>query len=864
MRQSRRTRRLVAVAMTLVASTVVGIGVLAAPVTVDAQTNAALVVNSTGDQPDTTGTDGQCRTAAGTCTLRAAIAQANYNSGPDTIRFNIAGGGPHTITLGTTLPVINDPRGGVTIDGYTQPGSQPNTSPSAFNAVIRIQIATPAAVEGMIIESAANTVRGLALYGNNEKIELRGESADGNKIIGNIIGSNAASSVASGHTGIVMNLGPDQNEIGTPNLADRNVISGNSSYGIRINHGETSQNFIQNNLIGVGPNGQAQFRQYIGIDMQWWTWGNYIGGLGTNERNVLSGNNGGGGAVDLSHMATGNTVVGNYIGTTVDGNSANANTRNSHGVILKDNPTENVIAYNVIGNSSGSGVWGKHNYTGRNYFRENRIGVSRNGANIANTSWALFVTGHDDIFHGNIISNGPAVYFSNNNGNNASFPAERTVNNQVRLSTYHNLGGRFIEFDALSHPNRSTPRVTAAGPGQVDGDRACAGCTVEVYVSGRRNADGTITPGAGNDGLVAIGMVTANNAGLWSMRSNSIVAGRSVAAIATNAQGEMGGSSNIATVSSSGAGLRAGAPGPNAAPAAPTVPGPPPRYQVDVFECSYANGTLSWENAGANEYYVFATTAGTERYLGGHRGTSLANVAPADSYRVEHWVAGQTNANCSGPGAPAAFACSYANGTLTWANAGAPEYYVFATTAGTERYLGGHRGTSLANVAPADSYRVEHWVSGQTNANCAGPGGTAPASFTCSLNGSTLTWANAGAAEYYVFATIGGTERYLGGHRGTSLANVAPADSYRVEHWVTGSATNTTCQGGGAQVFSCSVSNGTLTWVDAGAPEYYVFAITGGTERYLGGHTGLSLQVGPADRYRVEHWVGGQTNAFCP
>jgi hypothetical protein len=48
--------------------------------------------------------------------------------GADTINFNIPGAGVHTIVLTTWLPNTTDP---VTVDGYTQPGSSPNTLPLA-------------------------------------------------------------------------------------------------------------------------------------------------------------------------------------------------------------------------------------------------------------------------------------------------------------------------------------------------------------------------------------------------------------------------------------------------------------------------------------------------------------------------------------------------------------------------------------------------------------------------------------------------------------------------------------------------------------------------------------------------------------
>lgn len=46
---------------------------------------ASLVVTTTTDQADAAPGDGACRTAAGSCTLRAAIQEANARSGPDTI-----------------------------------------------------------------------------------------------------------------------------------------------------------------------------------------------------------------------------------------------------------------------------------------------------------------------------------------------------------------------------------------------------------------------------------------------------------------------------------------------------------------------------------------------------------------------------------------------------------------------------------------------------------------------------------------------------------------------------------------------------------------------------------------------------------
>lgn len=85
---------------------------------------ATYTVNSTGDTADGTAGDGLCGQTlpsfppggaptliAGTCTLRAAITEANANSGIDTIAFNLAPTGPATsvtVSLTSDLPAITE------------------------------------------------------------------------------------------------------------------------------------------------------------------------------------------------------------------------------------------------------------------------------------------------------------------------------------------------------------------------------------------------------------------------------------------------------------------------------------------------------------------------------------------------------------------------------------------------------------------------------------------------------------------------------------------------------------------------------------------------------------------------------------
>lgn len=104
---------------------------------------------------------------SGTGSLRQAILDSNASSGVlDTIIFSIPGAGLQTIAPGSALPSITDP---VIIDGYTQPGSSPNTNGSGVgdNAVLLIQLngANAGIVDGLTISAGNSNVRGLVING---------------------------------------------------------------------------------------------------------------------------------------------------------------------------------------------------------------------------------------------------------------------------------------------------------------------------------------------------------------------------------------------------------------------------------------------------------------------------------------------------------------------------------------------------------------------------------------------------------------------------------------------------------------------------------------------------------------------------
>src|SRR3954447_17425580 len=75
---------------------------------------------------------------SGPGSLQQAILDANANAGADLIDFNIPGAGVQTIRPRPgTIPYITDP---VVIDGYTQPGSRPNSLANGSDAILLIEL----------------------------------------------------------------------------------------------------------------------------------------------------------------------------------------------------------------------------------------------------------------------------------------------------------------------------------------------------------------------------------------------------------------------------------------------------------------------------------------------------------------------------------------------------------------------------------------------------------------------------------------------------------------------------------------------------------------------------------------------------
>ena len=262
---------------------------------------------------------------AGPGSLRQAILDANASAEPDEIHFNIQRKGVQTIRPKTPLPTITSP---VTIDGYTQPGAEPNTRLVGNNAKLRIELDgsnTAPGSSGLQITAGDSTVRGLVINRFSGSGILLGEGPNGGNVIeGNFIGTNAAGIVGRGNRNGIFLFSSPGNQIGGTSAAARNLISGNTAAAITTF--VTSNNVIEGNYIGTDRSGRevvsSDDPSASGIELNAVCDSNRIGGTAPGARNIISGHPR---FAIFMQGTVGNIVEGNYIGTDVTGEVALGN-----------------------------------------------------------------------------------------------------------------------------------------------------------------------------------------------------------------------------------------------------------------------------------------------------------------------------------------------------------------------------------------------------------------------------------------------------------------------------------------------------------------------------------------------------------
>ncbi len=502
--------------------------------------NLTFTVNSTADTVDVNNGDGICADSQGRCTLRAAISEANWDKGNNTINFNLPGTAPVTIQLLSSLPqfVLQDRTGGTLIDGYSQPGSRVNTAANGSNAIPGVYLVgtgNSPSLNGFRITSASNTVRGIVFNKFDRTFVMDGTDAHDNVIAGDWLNYNRDGSASSfkGHYNVWISNGANHNHLGTPALADRNV-SGNATKGSALYGPGTDSNDIQNNDFCMTPSGTSVATCDVGTDFTFGPKHNLIGGSDPGDGNVYGASTQQ--CIEFAHddgietsdewHNNSNSIIGNWLGFRADGsyssafrcgsNTYNSGSNDSNGINLADGSGYNLVQDNYIASWYDGVNIMMPNETG-NVVLDNTIGVSPLGQAAPLLQYGVHFRTHakGDQVIGNTISNA-AVY-------GIALMGSDIANILISHNVITNMTGAAIHLDTGAN-NKITPPVIKSGTTvQVTGT-AEAGTTIEVYKA-------SLTAGSAGLPIAFVGQGVTGTNGTWTAPVAGLQSGDRVTAL---------------------------------------------------------------------------------------------------------------------------------------------------------------------------------------------------------------------------------------------------------------------------------------------------------------------------------------------
>ena len=256
-----------------------------------------------------------------------AIDEANTIGGPDPADRNVISGNGG----GTGSHIATGPgSGGTTIQNNYIGTNEEGTAAIDISGCSCAGINLFGGASGGLHSIAGNVVSG-----NSVGIQV---ATSQNFVSDNLVGTNASGTAAVGNTvhGVVLG--------GVSNQFAGNVVSGNNS-GLLITG---SSNVVRSNLIGTDAAGSADLGNAATGVIIFSGASNTIGGTGTGDGNVISGNTFAG--IDVQgDGAYGNLIQGNFIGTDATGTQNLGN--DLDGVLLRPGTT-------VVGGSTTNTVGG--------------------------------------------------------------------------------------------------------------------------------------------------------------------------------------------------------------------------------------------------------------------------------------------------------------------------------------------------------------------------------------------------------------------------------------------------------------------------------------------------------------------------
>ncbi len=435
-------------------------------------------------------------TDSGPGSLRQAILDANANAGPDIINFAI-GSGVQTITPSTALPIITDP---VTMDGTTQPGF--TTTP-----IIELYGNLTRTFDGLTLNTTNCTVRSLVIRGFGDTGSARRSGIvltnfGGHTIVGCYLGTTAAGTAASRNSQAGLQIiDSANNRIGGTNANEGNLISGNSRTGIEIFGGGATNNIVIATIVGLNAPGTAALANSSGGILISNAPNNIVGGVVAAARNFIAGNSSENIRVTLPG-ATGNQILGNWIGLRTDSQPLTTTYSSANGIRIDNAPSNTVggasaAARNVIGNVS-AGVQLTGSNATANVIQGNYLGTATNGMLILSNFNGVSISARAN---GNLIG-------GTNPGAGNVISGNRNYGITINDSSSTIVQGNLIGTDALGAgaiPNG----IPGSGAG-INIGTASQSATNNL-IGGPTVAARNLISGNRNDGLVITGTGASNN-----------------------------------------------------------------------------------------------------------------------------------------------------------------------------------------------------------------------------------------------------------------------------------------------------------------------------------------------------------------
>ncbi len=370
---------------------------------------------------------------------------------------------------------------------------------------------------------------GNLISGNEVGLAIQNSGAIGNKVMGNLIGTDAAGDTAVPNDyGVQITLGASDNTIGGDTVGAGNLISGNRIVGLAIHGTGTAQNKVWGNQVGTNISGTTAIGNDVGIGLLVGADHNEIGGPSDKKRNLISGNLDAGVLIqdretesdEDDHGTTGNLVAGNFIGTNLAGSAA---IPNKWGVAIAFGTYGNVIggvdpaSRNVISGNTDAGVQIEGAGASDNRVEGNYIGVDVTG-NMAVSNYdgvTLLQGASSNIIGGTTAAAGNVISGNTNAG--IFMQGQGTGQNQVLANFIGtNAAGTAVLGNANGIDIRFGPQNNEIGSGNVnEGNLISGNSAAGIKLTGSSTKGNIIQ---GNDiGIDSSGTSALPNGGhgLW-------------------------------------------------------------------------------------------------------------------------------------------------------------------------------------------------------------------------------------------------------------------------------------------------------------------------------------------------------------